>query len=167
MARFNLDPPSKLSQGCKFDDLTEWALREAESVADSAQRECISTVCKSLNSFVQWPARAVLLWNGCDRIAPAGERQRIHSFPVSIKQAAKLVKRRWILARMVRPLLRSWSPADCGQGPTAARIHGACITFIPANFLTSASLRPSMPQKAASTSRKAQALLPCIQLQMG
>jgi hypothetical protein len=92
MPRFNLESPNQLSQVCNLDNLTEWALHETESVTDSAQRECIATVCKSLNSFVQWPARAVLLWNGCDRITPLGERQRIHSFPAPIKQAAKLVK---------------------------------------------------------------------------
>jgi hypothetical protein len=44
---------------------------------------------KSLEAFVRWPAKALLLWDGCDRIAPEGERQRIHSFPEAIKRAAK------------------------------------------------------------------------------
>lgn len=92
MARFNLESPNQLSRACVLDNLTEWALAEAESVADAAQRECIRIVCKSLDSFVQWPANAVLLWKGCDRIAPPGERQRIHSFPIPLKQAARLVK---------------------------------------------------------------------------
>ena len=92
MARFNLESPNRLSQKCVFDDLTAWALAEASSVADSAPCECIATVCKSLDAFVRWPAKAVLLWNGCDRIPPEGERQRIHSFPETIKQAAKAVK---------------------------------------------------------------------------
>lgn len=92
MARFNLESPNRLSQKCVLDDLTAWALAESGSVADSAPRECIATVCKSLDTFVRWPTRAVLLWNGCDRIAPEGERQRIHSFPDAIKLAAKAVK---------------------------------------------------------------------------
>ena len=92
MARFNLESPNQLSQRCVLDDLTAWALAEASSVTEPAPRECITTVCKSLDAFVRWPAKAVLLWNGCDRIAPQGERQRIHSFPNTIKQAAKAVK---------------------------------------------------------------------------
>lgn len=92
MARFNLESPNQLSQRCVLEDLTAWALAEASSVTEPAPRECITTVCKSLDAFVRWPAKAVLLWNGCDRIAPKGERQRIHSFPDTIKQAAKALK---------------------------------------------------------------------------
>lgn len=92
MARFNLESPNQLSQKCALDDLTTWALTESTSVTDPAPRECIATVCKALDSFVRWPAKAVLLWHGCDRIAPEGERQRIHSFPDSIRRAAKAVK---------------------------------------------------------------------------
>lgn len=92
MPRFNLESPNRLSQECPLDDLTSWALNEANSMTDSAPRECIATVCKSLGEFVRWPAKAVLLWDGCDRIAPPGEKQRIHTFPDAIKRAAKIVK---------------------------------------------------------------------------
>ena len=92
MPRFNLESPNQLSQKCGMEDLIAWALSETNSVAESAPRECIANVCKSLDAFVQWPAKPVLLWNGCDRIAPAGQRQRIHSFPDTIKRAAKAVK---------------------------------------------------------------------------
>jgi hypothetical protein len=64
----------------------------AKSVIDPAPRECIATVCKSLDAFVRWPAKPLLLWDGCDRIAPEGQRQRIHSFPDAIRRAAKAVK---------------------------------------------------------------------------
>lgn len=92
MPRFNLESPNRLSQKCNLADLTAWALKEASAVSDSAVRECVTTVCKSLDVFVRWPGKAVLLWDGCDRIAPPGERQRIHTFPEPIKRAAKLVK---------------------------------------------------------------------------
>lgn len=92
MPRFNLESPNQLSQKCALDGLTSWALNEANSVTHPAPRECIATVCKSLDDFIRWPAKAVLLWTGCDRIAPPGERQRIHTFPDAIKQAAKIVK---------------------------------------------------------------------------
>ena len=81
MPRFNLESPNHLSQKCNLADLTAWALKEASAVSDSAVRECVTTVCKSLDVFVRWPGKAVLLWGGCDRIAPPGERQRIHTFP--------------------------------------------------------------------------------------
>ena len=92
MPRFNLESPNRLSQECALDDLASWALNEAKSVTDPAPRECIVTVCKSLDAFVSWPAKALLLWDGCDRIAPKGQRQRIHSFPDTIRRAAKAVK---------------------------------------------------------------------------
>lgn len=92
MARFNLESPNRLSQKCSLDDLTAWALNEATAIPDPAIRDCITTICKSLDVFVRWPSKAILLWSGCDRIAPAGERQRIHTFPNLIKAAAKAIK---------------------------------------------------------------------------
>ena len=92
MPRFNLESPNRLSKKCLMDDLTAWVLNEASSLIELAPRECIATVCKSLDVFVRWPAKPILLWDGCDRIAPEGERQRIHSFPDAIKRAAKAVK---------------------------------------------------------------------------
>jgi len=92
MPRFNLESPNRLSKKCVLDDLNAWALDEARGITDIVPRECIATVCKSLDAFVRWPPKAILLWDGCDRIAPAGERQRIHSFPEAIKRAAKAVK---------------------------------------------------------------------------
>jgi hypothetical protein len=92
MPRFNLYSPNQISRACTLDDLITWALTEAGSVTDSAPRECITIVCKSLDAFVRWPTKAILLWNGCDRVAPEGEKQRIHSFPDAIKRVAKAVK---------------------------------------------------------------------------
>lgn len=92
MPRFNLESPNQLSQKCVLNDLTTWALAEANSVIEPAPRECIATVCKSLDAFVRWPAKAILLWDGCDRVAPEGEKQRIHSFPETIKRAARVVR---------------------------------------------------------------------------
>jgi hypothetical protein len=92
MPRFNLESPNQLSRKCILDDLTAWALEEASSITEPAPRECVSTVCQSLDAFVQWPSKALLLWDGCDRIAPEGARQRIHSFPDAIKHAARAVK---------------------------------------------------------------------------
>jgi len=42
-----------------------------------------------LRDFVQWPVRAVLLWKGCDRVPPAGEKQRYHRYPEPICKLAK------------------------------------------------------------------------------
>jgi hypothetical protein len=92
MTRFNLESPNGISQNCALNDLTAWSLTEATVVADPAPRECIAIVCKKLDAFVRWPTKPVLLWDGCDRIAPLGARQRIHTFPDAIKQAAKLIK---------------------------------------------------------------------------
>lgn len=92
MPRFNLESPNTLSQRCDLADLTAWAFNEAKVISDLAVRDCVTAVCKSLDVFVRWPTKAVLLWKGCDRVAPEGERQRIHLFPDEIKRAAKAVK---------------------------------------------------------------------------
>ncbi|MFO1514476.1 MAG: hypothetical protein U1F83_16470 [Verrucomicrobiota bacterium] len=92
MPRFNLESPNSLSQKCDIENLTTWALNEAKVISDLAVRDCVTDVCKSLDVFVRWPTKAVLLWSGCDRIAPPGARQRIHTFPNIIKDAAKRVK---------------------------------------------------------------------------
>jgi hypothetical protein len=92
MPRFNLESPNRLSRACNLADLAAWAVNEASAIRDLAVRDCVNTVCKSLEVFVHWPDKAVLLWSGCDRVAPPGERQRIHTFPEVIKRAAKVVK---------------------------------------------------------------------------
>ncbi len=52
-------------------------------------RNVIIQVAENLDDFIRWPGRALLLWQGCDRVAPEGENRRYHVFPDEIKRAAK------------------------------------------------------------------------------
>jgi len=116
MPRFNIESPNRLSRECNLADLAAWSVNEASAIPDVAVRDCVNTVCESLDVFVRWPHKAVLLWSGCDRIAPPGERQRIHTFPEVIKRAAKAV-----------------------QAPLDTRSNGPAIVA----FLVAGGLRPS------------------------
>lgn len=89
MAKFNLGSPTSIQNECLPEDLACWLNTELLAVPSATVRSIIQTVSTNLDDFVQFPQRAVLLWEGCDRIAPEGKRQRYHSYPDSIKKLAK------------------------------------------------------------------------------
>lgn len=49
----------------------------------------VHEVAGHLNEFVRWPARAVLLWEGCDRRRPEDKKQKYHSYPQSIRELSR------------------------------------------------------------------------------
>jgi hypothetical protein len=64
---------------CRLEDLSGWLEDEATSIPDEAHRRVILEVGRNLDSFVRWPARAELLWAGCDRTL------KYHNYPDVLK----------------------------------------------------------------------------------
>lgn len=86
---YNLTSPTGLLEPCDLGDLEGWFNRELCQVPSDAERHILDTVARSLNSFVRWPDRALLLWQGCDRVPEEGQRLKYFRYPDSIKAAAK------------------------------------------------------------------------------
>jgi hypothetical protein len=49
----------------------------------------VQHVADHLSDFVQWPTRAVLMWDGCDRCKPDGKKQKYHRYPEAISKLAR------------------------------------------------------------------------------
>ena len=90
MAAFNLGSPTCIKSPCDLEDMRAWVDHELDSITSPATRSVVETVCDSMADFVQFPARAILLWNGCDRIPPKGSRQKYHKYPYEIRQRAAI-----------------------------------------------------------------------------
>ncbi len=86
---YNLSAPNGIVKPCELTDLEEWFARELTQVPNPAERNILKVVAHELDSFVRWASEAVLLWPGCDRVPPAGKKQKYFSFPVHIRQMAK------------------------------------------------------------------------------
>ena len=91
MAKYNLASPTAISVACSLDSLEDWLANEIRG-NDAPLRQVIRQVCKNVSYFIRWAPQPMLLWQGCDRIAPSGQRQRIHKYPDAIKDAARKVK---------------------------------------------------------------------------
>jgi hypothetical protein len=86
---YNLDAPNGLVEPCDLTNMSRWFVRESLQVEAEPMREVLRQVAGNLNDFIRWPTRAVLLWEGCDRIAPEGEERRYHRYPELIRKLAK------------------------------------------------------------------------------
>lgn len=76
---------------CDLSDLTGWVEAELASIREAPIRRIISEVVNNLDSFVCWPTRAELFWDGCHKIAK-------HQFPDVLRNAidaAGLPFRNW------------------------------------------------------------------------
>ncbi len=85
----NLDSPNQIQTKHNLEKIDQWFEDEARAVEDELIRQAVCHLASNLNAFVRFPKRAVLLWHGCDRIAPEGKKQKYHKYPVFIKDAAK------------------------------------------------------------------------------
>jgi hypothetical protein len=65
--RSNLQSPTVIQKPCDLADLGGWFGLEVEAVQEPAIRELLLGVQRSLDVFVRWPERALLLWEGRDR----------------------------------------------------------------------------------------------------
>jgi hypothetical protein len=86
---YNLDSPSGIAEPCDFTDLEGWLDRETFQLHGEHLRKVVKEVGRNVNEFVKWPSRALLLWQGCDRIVLEGQRQRYHAYPPQIKVLAR------------------------------------------------------------------------------
>jgi hypothetical protein len=88
-ASFNLTSPNQIREKCVLAELKQWFNDECATIEDAILRQAVCHIAENLNAFVRFPIRPVLLWQGCDRIAPDGLRQKYHKYPPAIKEAAK------------------------------------------------------------------------------
>jgi len=86
---YNLGSPNGLLEPCNIRDLTGWYARELAQIDNKEHRAVLRHVGNNLQHFVRWPASAVLMWHGCNRIAPKGSKQRIHKYPDRIRPLAR------------------------------------------------------------------------------
>lgn len=108
-SRFNLNSPNSISSACRFDDLKGWFQAEATLIEPQTVRAVIEAVGSSLDSFVTWPSRAILLWRGCDR------RSRTHSYPDELKRMAR-ARKHHLDTRANGPAILAFELADGKRG---------------------------------------------------
>jgi hypothetical protein len=70
-------------------DLSAWFAREVVQVAAAAERSVLLQVSNSLEAFVRWAEKPILLWPTCNRVPEQGSKQKYFSYPPHIKQMAK------------------------------------------------------------------------------
>ena len=88
-SRFNLTSPNQIRHPCLISDLEGWFNSEVQVIPEPAIRETSIHIVKNLEAFIRFPLESVLLWRGCDRVPPPGQRVRYHEYPRTIKDAAK------------------------------------------------------------------------------
>jgi hypothetical protein len=86
---YNLQSPNTLLEPIDPANIERWYVRETVQVESEAVRHVLHHVVCHLADFVQWPLRALLLWDGCDRCKPDGKPQKYHTYPESIRSLAR------------------------------------------------------------------------------
>ena len=89
---YNLESPNTLLEPIDPANLALWYINETIQVEPESVRHVLQHVGNNINDFVQWPQRAVLLWDECDRCKPEGKKQKYHVYPESIRKLAKTQK---------------------------------------------------------------------------
>jgi hypothetical protein len=81
---------SNITELQPFDlaDMSGWFARESELINPEPIRHVVQYVAANRTAFVRWPAKAVLLWDGCNRVAPKGKRL-YHLYPEEILKLSK------------------------------------------------------------------------------
>lgn len=86
---YNLESPNSLLEPIDSGNIGRWYEREILQEESQAVRHVLLHVGNHLTDFVQWPVRALLLWNGCNRIPMPGAKQKYHRYPEPIRRLAK------------------------------------------------------------------------------
>src|SRR4051812_38038068 len=73
---YNLDSPNGLLDPIDTTNTARWLVNESLQIESEEIRHVAQYVAGNLKSFIYWPDRAVLLWQGCDRIKPDGKKQK-------------------------------------------------------------------------------------------
>lgn len=109
-ARYNLESPNGIKTPCALADILAWFSVEAEAVEDVAVRQVVLDVVKALPSFVRWPAKALLLWPGCDR------GTKYHIYPKVIHDLATVSQVKGLDSRINGPAIAAFRIAG-GERP--------------------------------------------------
>ena len=72
---YNLDSPNRLLEPFDPANPAKWFVLEAIQIESEPVRKVLHQVAGNLSEFVKWPARAVLLWDGCDRRRPVDKTE--------------------------------------------------------------------------------------------
>lgn len=89
MANYNLYSPAEISEPCDLGDLDTWLRNELGRLERPKLQEVVQVVSSSLERFVRFSSHAILLWRGCDRIVPKGQKSKYHRYPQEIKARAR------------------------------------------------------------------------------
>lgn len=85
----NFTSPNSVVTAPELANLSGWLAREIESIEPPTVRALLALVADSLDSLVRFPTRALLLWDGCGRVVPEGQKTKYHKYPDEVKCAAK------------------------------------------------------------------------------
>jgi hypothetical protein len=85
----NLTSPNSVATAPELASLSGWFDREIESIEPPPIRTILALVAANFESLVRFPTRAFLLWEGCDRVVPEGQKTKYHKYPDEVKRAAK------------------------------------------------------------------------------
>ena len=61
---YNLESPNALLELIDPSNIEQWFVRETIQIESEAVRHVLHHVVMNLADFVEWPQRAVLLWDG-------------------------------------------------------------------------------------------------------
>jgi hypothetical protein len=86
---YNLASPNGLIEPPDPKDPAAWYFRETAQILDISLKNVLNEVGTNIDHFVRWPGKALLLWNGCDRKAEEGKKQKYHKYPAHLKSLAK------------------------------------------------------------------------------
>lgn len=78
--RSNLSSPRGIASKCHLSKLDKWLKDELNALTNKFEKQLIEIVVKNLADFVNFPKRAILMWEGCNRVAEKG-KIKYHKFP--------------------------------------------------------------------------------------
>jgi len=85
---YNLGSKNNIKAPINRNNLSEWFENEIKDLEPHIQ-EIILKIFSNTESLCNFPQKALLLWEGCDRKKPSKGKQKYHSFPITIKEQAK------------------------------------------------------------------------------
>jgi hypothetical protein len=86
----NLNSSWSIRKTINPKDSQKWFIEEVEKMGvPKSLKDILNVVLKKENDFVKWPAKPLLLWQGCDRVPESGEVRRYHKYPSEIKNLMK------------------------------------------------------------------------------
>lgn len=87
---YNLESPNGLLEPIDMANVARWFAVEALQIESEPIRNVLYQTGGQLADFVKWPTSAMLLWEGCDRVAPEGKARKYHQYPELIRNLAKI-----------------------------------------------------------------------------